>query len=51
YRPSAEEEQFARELLAAAQHEGGVFTFRGKMVDGPILRHAEQTLRRAGHKG
>lgn len=51
YRPSAEEEQFARELLAAAQHEGGVFTFRGRMVDGPILRHAEQTLRRAGHKG
>lgn len=51
YRPSAEEEQFARELLAAAQHEGGVFTFRGKMVDEPILRHAEQTLRRAGRKG
>lgn len=47
YRPSAEEEQFARDLLAEAQHHGGVFTFRGKMVDGPILRHAEQTLRRA----
>lgn len=48
YRPSAEEEQFARELLAEAESHGGVFTFRGKMVDGPVLRHAEQTLRRAG---
>lgn len=47
YRPSAEEEQFARDVLAAAEKQGGVFTFRGKMVDGPILRHAEQTLRRA----
>lgn len=47
YRPSADEEQFARDVLAEAQHQGGVFTFRGTMVDGPILRHAEQTLRRA----
>lgn len=47
YRPSADEEQFARDVLAEAQRHGGVFTFRGKMVDGPILRHAEQTLRRA----
>lgn len=47
YRPSADEEQFARDVLAAAEKHGGVFSFRGKMVDGPILRHAEQTLRRA----
>jgi citrate lyase subunit beta / citryl-CoA lyase len=51
YRPSVEEEQFARDVLAAAQQHGGVFAFRGRMVDGPILRHAEQTLRRAGHRG
>lgn len=48
YRPSVEEEQFARDVLAEAKLHGGVFAFRGKMVDGPILRHAEQTLRRAG---
>jgi len=24
-----------------------VFQFRGKMIDGPILKHAEATLRRA----
>lgn len=47
YKPSADEEQFAREVLAEAEHHDGVFTFRGKMVDEPILRHAEQTLRRA----
>ena len=39
----------ARELLAAAEAAGtGVFAYRGKMVDGPILKHAAQTLRRAG---
>ncbi|NJC21914.1 citrate lyase subunit beta/citryl-CoA lyase [Arthrobacter pigmenti] len=48
YRPSEAEEQFARDVLAEAQRQGGVFKFQGKMVDGPILRHAEQTLRRAG---
>jgi citrate lyase subunit beta/citryl-CoA lyase len=26
-----------------------VFQHKGKMIDGPILRHAESTLRRAGH--
>ena len=36
------------ELLAAARQEPGVFSFRGRMVDAPLLRHAEQTLRRAG---
>lgn len=48
YLPSSEEVAHARELLAAAESEGGVFRFRGKMVDGPILRHARQTLQRVG---
>jgi citrate lyase subunit beta / citryl-CoA lyase len=48
YLPTHDEVAFARELLSAAEGERGVFKFRGNMVDGPILRHAEQTLRRAG---
>ncbi len=48
YRPSSEEVAAAQELLAAAQEAGtGVFAFKGQMVDGPILLHARQTLRRA----
>jgi citrate lyase subunit beta/citryl-CoA lyase len=39
----------AQELLQAAAAAGsGVFQFHGKMIDGPILKHAEATLRRAG---
>lgn len=48
YAPSDEEKAYARDLLAAAQGQGGVFSFRGEMIDGPLLRQAEQTLRRAG---
>jgi citrate lyase subunit beta/citryl-CoA lyase len=49
YAPTPEAVAQARELLAAAAEAGtGVFQFRGKMVDGPILRHAEAVLRRAG---
>ena len=39
----------ATELLNAAEAAGtGVFQFKGKMIDGPILKHAQATLRRAG---
>lgn len=49
YRPSAEALAAAQELLDAAAAAGsGVFQFRGAMVDGPVLKHAEATLRRAG---
>jgi citrate lyase subunit beta/citryl-CoA lyase len=48
YRPTAEEVAFARELLDAARGESGVFRFRGRMIDGPVLRHAQAVLRRAG---
>ncbi len=49
FAPSQEEVAHAREVLAAAESSGsGVFRHRGKMIDGPILRHAEELLRRAG---
>jgi citrate lyase subunit beta / citryl-CoA lyase len=49
YAPSDAELAVAAELLEAAAAAGsGVFAFKGKMVDGPILKHAESTLRRAG---
>ncbi len=48
YAPSPAAVAGARELLDAAAAAGtGVFQYKGKMVDGPILKHAESTLRRA----
>jgi citrate lyase subunit beta/citryl-CoA lyase len=48
YAPSVDEVAAARELLEAARAAGtGVFQFNGKMIDGPILKHAEATLRKA----
>jgi citrate lyase subunit beta/citryl-CoA lyase len=47
YRPSDGEVDYARDVLAAASGERGVFQFRGRMIDAPILRHAEQTVRRS----
>jgi len=48
YAPSESDVAAAAALLAAAAAAGsGVFQFNGKMIDGPILRHAESTLRRA----
>lgn len=49
YAPSESEVAEANELLEAAASAGsGVFQFKGKMIDGPILKHAEATVRRAG---
>ncbi len=49
YAPTDEAVAQATELLEAAATAGaGVFQFKGKMIDGPILKHAEATLRRAG---
>ena len=47
YRPSEEEVAWARRVLAAAVSHGGVFRLDDRMVDGPVLRHAESVLRRA----
>ena len=52
YAPTPEQVTAARALLdAAAANPAGpdaVFTHDGRMVDGPVLRHAEAVLRRAG---
>ncbi len=47
YAPTAEQVAQARELLAAAQARAGVFSWRGRMVDGPVLAQARQVLARA----
>lgn len=49
YRPHADAIAEARRILDAAAEHDGVFTLDGRMVDGPILRHAEAVLRRAEH--
>ncbi len=46
YVPSDEEVEQARDLLREAAGRGGVFQYQGRMIDGPILRHAEQVLSR-----
>jgi citrate lyase subunit beta/citryl-CoA lyase len=47
YRPTDEQLDWARRVLAAAESERGVFAFEGGMVDGPVLRHAEQLIARS----
>jgi citrate lyase subunit beta / citryl-CoA lyase len=47
YAPSAPEVERARAILAAAATEHGVFTFEGRMVDEPVLRHARTVVARA----
>lgn len=47
YRPDAAAVAEARELLEEAQAHSGVFAFRGRMVDEPLLRHARAVLARA----
>jgi citrate lyase subunit beta/citryl-CoA lyase len=51
YRPSEAEIGEATELLAAAAATPGVFRFRGRMVDGPVLAHARSVLARASRAG
>ena len=48
FRPTEEKLDWARRVLAAAQHERGVFAFEGQMVDSPVLKHAAALVRRAG---
>jgi citrate lyase subunit beta/citryl-CoA lyase len=48
YRPSDADVAWARAVLAAVEAAGGgVVQHEGRMVDEPILRHAEAILRRA----
>lgn len=52
FTPTEEEADRARRVLAAAEESGGAFTFEGRMVDEPLLRHARATLARsAGSAG
>lgn len=51
YAPTATEVAYARDVLAAAARANGVFRFRGRMVDRPVLRNAEHTLLRARAEG
>jgi citrate lyase subunit beta/citryl-CoA lyase len=46
YAPTPEQLADAQALLDAAAHERGAFTFRGRMVDEPVLRHARTLLAR-----
>ncbi|MBO3103463.1 HpcH/HpaI aldolase/citrate lyase family protein [Cellulomonas fengjieae] len=48
YRPVEAEVERARAVLAAAVGQHGAFRWQGAMVDGPVLKHAEEVLRRAG---
>jgi citrate lyase subunit beta/citryl-CoA lyase len=42
YRPTAEQADWARQVLAAARDQRGVFQFDGLMVDMPVLRRAQR---------
>ncbi|WP_026532074.1 HpcH/HpaI aldolase/citrate lyase family protein [Arthrobacter sp. H41] len=46
YAPSDVDAEYARELLQEAESQGGVFQFRGRMIDEPILRHARRMVER-----
>jgi citrate lyase subunit beta/citryl-CoA lyase len=48
YRPEDATVSWARDVLAAAEGERGVFRFRGRMIDEPVLRHARSVITRAG---
>lgn len=47
YRPDAKTLSWARGVLTAAQTQSGVFTYGGRMVDEPVLRHARAVVLRA----
>jgi citrate lyase subunit beta/citryl-CoA lyase len=47
FRPTRAQVDWAREVLAAAEQQAGVFRFGGAMVDAPVLAHARAVLRRA----
>lgn|SRR5699024_210611 len=47
YRPTDEELEYASALLAQVRQQRGVFQFRGTMVDGPLIAHAQSIVNRA----
>jgi citrate lyase subunit beta / citryl-CoA lyase len=48
YQPSEDQIIFAKQVLAGAESQGGVFRLGAVMVDGPVIAQARQILRRAG---
>lgn len=47
FAPAPSEVEWAGRVLEQAKQERGVFAFEGRMVDAPVLRHAEAVLARA----
>lgn len=47
YAPDPLDVEWARRVVAAARGNRGVFTLDGRMVDAPIVRHAQRVLRDA----
>lgn len=47
YQPEAKTVAWAHDVLAAAEGERGVFRFRGRMIDEPLLRHARAVVTRS----
>lgn len=47
YAPTDDEVAWARRVLDAAANNPGVFQLDGRMIDAPVFRQAEATLRRA----
>jgi citrate lyase subunit beta / citryl-CoA lyase len=44
YRPTDGEIAWATSVIRAATNERGVFQYEGRMIDAPLLRHAEEIL-------
>lgn len=51
FAPTVDQLDEARRILAAAEATPGVFSFEGRMVDEPILRHARSVVARAALPG
>jgi citrate lyase subunit beta/citryl-CoA lyase len=51
FQPTDDEVRWAQRVLAAADGSPGVFAFEGKMVDAPVLRHAQHVTRAAQNAG
>ena len=45
YAPTEAEARWARRVVETAGHNRGVFTLDGRMVDAPIVRHAQRVVR------
>jgi citrate lyase subunit beta/citryl-CoA lyase len=51
HRPTDDEIAWASGVSKAAETERGVFTYQGRMIDAPLLRHAQQILNSVSRQG